>query len=113
MCIHGVVSVGQAFSLLLYMYLEPAFFPLRKSLEWIGEAVCRSPCLSPLVLRGVVREMCLGVLARAIDSGELVRGNLEDCLHWVFTFSSVVLLDKEVNCLDDSTLDPATGAWVS
>lgn len=66
-----------------------------------------------MVLRDTVRSLSLQVLKRSIDSGELVQGDLEQCLHWVFTFSSLVLLDKELNWLDDSILDPMTGAWVS
>lgn len=95
------------------MYLEPSYFPLRKSIEWIGEAICRSSALSPIDLRSIVREIGSGVLTRALDSGELVGGSMEECLHWVFTFSSMVLLDKEIHWLDDSVLDQATGVWVS
>lgn len=57
--------------------------------------------------------MSLQVLNRSIDSGELVQGELTHCLHWVFSFSSLVLLDKELSWLDDSILDPKTGVWVS
>lgn len=108
-----VLYVFQAVSLLLYVYLEPTYFPLRKSLEWIGEAICRSSALDHKVLRSLVRSMSLDVLARSIDSGELVSGGLEECLHWVFTFSSMILLDKEISWLDDSVLDCSTGVWVS
>jgi hypothetical protein len=66
-----------------------------------------------MVLRATVKAISLRVLNRSIDSGELVAGDLETCLHWVFSFSSMVLLDKELSWLDDSTLDPQTGVWVS
>lgn len=82
-------------------------------MEWLGEAICRSQALSPMVLRNTVRAMSLHVLNRSVDSGELIQGELENCLHWVFTFSSLVLLDKELCWLDDSIIDPKTGAWVS
>ena len=105
--------LNQALSLLLYMFLEPEFFPLRKSLEWLGENICRSQSLDSLGLRKCVREVGLRMLYRSIDSGDLVSKSMEHCLHWVFTFSSMFLLDRELSWLDDCALDPDTGVWVS
>lgn len=104
---------SQTLELLLRFVLSPEHFGLRKSFEWLGDALSRTTALSSALVQNAVGKACGAVLSKALQElsspGDTApRRSLSpaDQMRWVHSLNTMSLLDRDVPWLDsDTTVD--------
>jgi hypothetical protein len=94
-------GVTVALEVLLQLYIRPAYFPLRGSLEWIVEVLSKIPLESSLgqVVRGVVRTVCsrewdaLAQTAPAADA-KLTDSEMNELIGNALALNTMAVLDS-------------------
>ena len=80
--------------ILSMLYLHPDYAPLRKSLEWIIEALSTSQ-VDSVSIRKVLTAVTLELLEYARTAVFLLDTKIEIATSWAVTFTMVAMLDKE------------------
>ena len=77
------------------LYLHPDYALLRKSFEWIIEAVCMNKLINSRILKSALCDVSLKLIESADAIGVVTIANIETATAWALTFTCIAMLDKE------------------
>ena len=86
--------------ILLNLYLHPDHSLLRKSVEWIIEAVCTNKTVDPILLKKALCDTSLNLVQSAVESGILSDVDIGVAAAWAISFTCIAMFDKEYPFLD-------------
>lgn len=95
------------------MLCDPSLIWFRKYLEWLLEALMKSPLLSPSDIRKCVREVCMDLLNICQHEENLLDCTIDRCFEWINTFQWMFQFDKEISWIDDAEWVAEQGCWNS
>mgnify|MGYP003385391556 CR=1 FL=1 len=89
---------------LVYLYLYPTMFPIRKSLDWVVDIAIRKRLVSANELASVLQGVTKSLLQKFDDELGRLSGGSESrsdhywCMEWVMSFSFFLVCERDSGC---------------